>query len=158
MGGKMVLESHRVNVNGASGVWQGTYAHATGNAFYPTDLAGKKAIGARYVLTSPQVTPPALDSIKIAVRPNPYKVQAFHDGVADHNLQFYNLTTGTKITIFDVSGQIIDILNFDGTDPANGTMFWNMFSKDGMEVSSGLYIFIAEAPGHTQTGYFSIIR
>ena len=41
---------------------------------------------------------------------------------------------------------------------SDGTLFWDMFSKDGIEVTSGLYIYVAEYPGGTQTGHFAILR
>jgi hypothetical protein len=33
-----------------------------------------------------------------------------------------------------------------------------MFSKDGIEVTSGLYIYVAEWNGGSQTGHFAILR
>ena len=95
---------------------------------------------------------------KIRVTPNPYKVEALHDTGLEHKILFSNLPTGVKVTILDVSGQIIDVLRFEGTNPADGTIFWDMFSKDGIEVTSGLYIYVAEYPGGTQTGHFAILR
>ena len=56
------------------------------------------------------------------------------------------------------SGQVVDVLEFESTNVANGTLFWDMFSKDGIEVTSGLYIFVAEYPGGQQTGHFAILR
>ena len=73
-------------------------------------------------------------------------------------LLFMNLPTGTKITILDVSGQVIDILRFEGTNQFDGTLFGDMFSKDGIEVTSGLYIYVAQYPGGKQTGHFAILR
>ena len=81
-----------------------------------------------------------------------------HDTGTEHKMLFINLPTGTKITIFDVAGQVIDVLNFDSTNPFDGTLFWDMFSKDGIEVASGLYIYVAEYPGGAQTGHFAILR
>jgi hypothetical protein len=37
-------------------------------------------------------------------------------------------------------------------------MFWNLFGKDGQEISSGLYIYYAEYDGGSQTGKFAILR
>lgn len=156
------LETHRVNFNGKSGLWEGTYHYATAAAAYPSqnDLEGRKAIGAPFVLKSPLVSPAELTSgtTKIRVSPNPYKVEALHDTGLEHKILFSNLPTGTKITILDVSGQTIDVLRFEGTNPADGTLFWDMFSKDGIEVTSGLYIYVAEYPGGSQTGHFAILR
>jgi hypothetical protein len=105
---------------------------------------------------------PAGDVANVGVRPNPYKRAAFHDNLAnvyDHKLLFYNLPPDCKITILDVAGQIIDEINFSSIDPNNGSVFWDMFSKDGIEVASGLYIYVAQSPtGGKKTGYFSILR
>jgi hypothetical protein len=37
-------------------------------------------------------------------------------------------------------------------------MYWNLFSKTGIEVASGLYIYVVEYDGGQQVGYFSILR
>ncbi len=96
------------------------------------------------------------------MRPNPYKRAALHDNysnVYDHKLLFYNLPPDCKVTILDVSGQIIDQINFSSSDPNLGSVFWDMFSKDGIEVASGLYVYVVESPtGGKKTGYFSILR
>ena len=76
----------------------------------------------------------------------------------EHKILFSNLPTGAKLTVRDVSGQTIDVLRFEGTNPADGTLFWDMFSKDGIEVTSGLYIYVAQYPGGSQTGHFAILR
>ncbi len=156
------LETHKTNFNGRSGLWEGTYHYATANANFPdnSDLTGLKDIGAAFVLKAPLADPNDLvaGDLKVQVKPNPYKKQALHDTGVEHKLLFTNLPTGTKITILDVSGQVVDRLEFNGTNPFDGTLFWDMFSKDGIEVASGLYIFVAEYPGGKQVGHFSILR
>lgn len=156
------LESHKTNFNGRSGLWAGTYHYATANAFYPdgNDVAGLKEVGARFTLAAPLADPAqiAAGNLRIRVSPNPYKKRALHDTDTDHKILFWNLPTNTKITILDVSGQVIDVIEFGGTNPFDGTLFWDMFSKDGIEVTSGLYIYVAEYPGGKQTGHFAILR
>lgn len=154
------LETHKTNWNGRSGLWTGTYNFATASSFYPKTLTGLKDIGANFVLKAPLVQAQSLvnGDLKIRVKPNPYKQQALHDTGLEHKILFFNLPTGTRITIFDVSGQVIDVLSFTGQNPNDGTLFWDMFSKDGIEVASGLYIYVAEYDGGQQTGYFSILR
>lgn len=155
------LESGKDNWNGRSGQWMGTYHYATGANEFPTvDITAKKAIGAAHVLKPSRVDNSELISgeKKIGVKPNPYKVQAPHDVGLEHKVQFYNLTSDTRITILDLSGQIIDVLEYEGTDPTDGSLFWDMFSKDGPEVASGLYIWLAEYPGGQQKGYLAIQR
>jgi len=155
------LESGKDNWNGRDGRWYGCYHFASGAAQYPTtDLVGKKYLGANFVLQPPRVTAATLQNgiKKIMVKPNPYKVQAPHDVGLEHKIQFYNLTADTRITILDLSGQIMEVLEYEGTDPTNGAIFWDMFTKDGPEVSSGLYIWLAEYPGGQQKGYLAIQR
>ncbi len=156
------LETHKTNFNGRTGLWEGTHHYATANAFFPdrNDVEGLKDIGARFILAAPLANPQDLISgnLRIRVSPNPYKKQALHDTDTDHKLLFTNLPTTTKITILDVSGQVIDVIKFGGTNPFDGTLFWDMFSKDGIEVTSGLYIYVAEYPGGKQTGHFAILR
>lgn len=155
-----ILESGRVNVNGASALWEGTYPWATQNSFYPTDQNGQKRIGATIVVKSKTTTPQELISgvRKVGVRPNPYKKSAFHDIGTQHKILFYNLPAKCTITILDLSGQIIDKINFTAPNPNDGTYIWDMFSKDGIEVASGLYIYVVEYEGGKQIGYFAILR
>jgi hypothetical protein len=156
------LETHRNNVNGATGEWEGAYWWTTSSAFYPdaSDLSALKDIGAPFILKAPLADAADLQNgnLKVRVLPNPYKRQALHDIGQQHKILFINLPTGTKITILDVSGQTIDVLEFNGTNAFDGTLFWDMFSKDGIEVTSGLYIYVAEYPGGAQTGHFAILQ
>ena len=97
----------------------------------------------------------------VGVRPNPYKRAALHDNrtqVYDHKLLFYNLPPQAKVTILDVSGQVIDVINFASSDASKGSFFWDMFSKDGIEVASGVYVYVVESPNNSMVGYFSILR
>jgi hypothetical protein len=154
------IETHSVNRNGASGLWTKTYPFAPLNANFPKDAAGLAAIGARKTVLSP--TAASGDVADVSVRPNPYKRAALVDNffnVYEHRLLFYNLPPQCKITILDVAGQIIDQIAFTASDPNNGSYFWDMFSKDGTEVASGLYMYVVESPsGGQKVGYFSILR
>jgi len=155
------LESGKDNWNGRNGEWLGTYHFAPGNSDYPTySLVNQKNLGVPFVLQPARVDRQKLISgeMKIGVKPNPYKVQAPHDVGLEHKVQFYNLTADTRITILDLSGQIIEVLEYEGTNPTQGSVFWDMFTKDGPEVASGLYIWVAEYQGGSQQGYVAIQR
>jgi hypothetical protein len=145
-----------------------TFPFALNNANFgklaTTDLtsspAGLKNIGAVQIVYSALASAGIVSDV--GVRPNPYKKAALHDNranVYDHKLLFYNLPPVCKITIVDVSGQVIDVINFSSTDANRGSVFWDMFSKDGLEVASGLYLYIVESPsGDKKIGQFSILR
>ena len=153
------LETHYTNRNGASGLWFQTFPFAYNNANYPKDATGKKNMGVAQVVTS--ALAPNSVVATVGVRPNPYKRAALHDNrsqVYDHKLLFYNLPPQAKITILDVAGQVIDVINFTSSDPSNGSVFWDMFSKDGIEVASGVYIYVVESATNHFVGQFSILR
>ncbi len=156
------LESGKVNINGRSGHWENTWPWAWANAYYPksTDVAGLKKIGAAFVLVSPtaSIADIELNRTKIGVRPNPYKRVAFHDASGKHQIMFYNLPQRCTIQIYDLSGMLIDEVDYLADVVENGTYFWDMFSKNGNEVASGLYIWVVKYNGGQQVGKFAIIR
>jgi hypothetical protein len=157
------VETSNINRNGASGLWVNTYPFAKLTAFYPKTSQGLKDLGAGFIVKSALANPADLVSgkAKVVVKPNPYKSKALFDNATisyDHKVAFLNLPGNAKITILDVSGQLIDEIQFQSTDPNNGSTFWDMFSKDGVEVASGLYIYVVEYDGGKQVGYFSILR
>jgi len=155
------IETHSTNRNGASGLWNKTYPFAFANVNFPlsTDAAAYQAMGAVQVVNSALAAPNVVDNV--GVRPNPYKRAALHDNrsqVYDHKLLFYNLPSPCKITIVDVAGQIIDEINFSSSNANVGSTFWDMFSKDGIEVASGLYIYVVESGTQKKIGHFAILR
>lgn len=157
------LETSNVNRNGASGLWAGTYPFATASTLFPKDAGGRKDIGTGFMVRSALATPADLLSGKarIAVTPNPYKRRADFDDAtrpSEHRIMFLNLPDGARITILDVSGQIVQQLTFTSSDGMQGGMFWDLVSRAGVDVASGLYVFVAEYPGGQQVGYFSIMR
>jgi hypothetical protein len=158
-----MLETSNVNRNGASGLWVDTYPMADLNAFFPKTATGQKAIGTGFIVKSALANPASLASgaAKIAVKPNPYKKKALFDNATDaydHKVAFLNLPPKAKITILDVAGQLIKEYRHETTDPNNGFWSWDMFSKDGVEVASGLYIYVVEYDGGKTVGYLSILR
>jgi hypothetical protein len=153
------IETHSTNRDGATGLWPGTWPFGFNNVNYPKDAAGLKNIGAAQTVYS--ALAPKGDVSTVGVRPNPYKRAALHDNrtlVYDHKLLFYNLPPQAKITILDVAGQVIDVINFASSDASKGSVFWDMFSKDGIEVASGVYVYVVESPSGSKVGYFSILR
>ncbi len=155
------LESGKVNINGRTGHWEGTWPWSTRHAYFPDpeDAEARKDLGAAFTLVSPTaaISDIELDRTKIGVRPNPYKRAAFHD-VGQHQVMFYNLPQRATIKIFDLTGMIIDEIDFSAPVPENGTYFWDMYSKNGNEIASGLYIWVCEYDGGQQTGTFAVIR
>ncbi|MCG8603600.1 hypothetical protein MJD09_01185, partial [bacterium] len=156
------IESGKVNVNGRNGLWQNTWPFTPRDPFFPdaTEVDALKDLGADFVLVSPPVSVAdlQLDRADIVVRPNPYKRLAFHDVGTEHKILFANLPSRATITILDLSGQIIDRIDYESPTAENGTFFWEMFSKNGVEVASGVYIWVVEHERGLEKGLLSILR
>jgi len=184
------LESARINWNGRNGrsttpggatatpnatisldtPWGGTYPWAIFNALFPrAGTQARKNIGAEFTVT-PAVTATADVERLLTVSPNPYKITGLNDvrnDPASHTINFLNLPAAYTLTIVDVTGQVI----FQRKELAatNGRFSWDLFSKDGVEVASGLYLYhvtygdgsgtpAVPGSGKEVTGYFSILR
>jgi hypothetical protein len=64
------------------------------------------------------------------------------------------------VRIFTVAGDLVDVLDFDGRD-GGGTLKWDLISRNGQDVASGIYLFSVEPAdgryGRT-IGKFVVIR
>lgn len=142
-----------------SAPWSGTYGYTIRNVDFPAaGTQGYKNIGAPFTVTPP-VAPDADVADLITVTPNPYKVTGLNDirnNASSHNIDFLNLPSDFTLTIVDVAGQII--FQTEVTNAADGKFTWDMFSKDGVEVASGLYIYHVAYGDREVTGHFSILR
>ncbi len=165
------LESSNLNRNGRNAPeapagtiglatpWTGTYPYAFRAAAFPK--AGTVAydnLGAPFTVTPPPAPANRVAEL-ITVTPNPYKITGLNDvrnRPESHNIDFLNLPTDYTLTIFDVSGQII--FQNSVTGAVDGKYTWDMFSKDGNEVASGLYIYHVQFDGGEAQGHFAILR
>ncbi len=101
----------------------------------------------------------------IAVVPNPYVVAATWEprhqlvsGRGPRKLDFINLPTECTIKIFTLSGYLVNTLKHSNSNE-DGTYSWNMLSRDGLEISYGLYLYHVEAEGIGEfTGKFALIK
>lgn len=156
------LESGKVNINGRTGHWENTWPWSWRHSYYPSEseTAALKDLGAPFVLVTPPATIPDIElgRTQIGVRPNPYKRAAFHDVSGKHQMMFYNLPPTCTIKIFDLAGMLVDQIEYQAATETNGTYFWDMFSQNGNEVASGLYIWVVEYDGGMQKGQLAIIK
>jgi hypothetical protein len=90
---------------------------------------------------------------QIYVVPNPATVEKMQPWKLDPNnedptgtkIEFHHLPRSTgKVTIFTLSGDMVDELPFDGTT-GNGSLTWDLVSRNGQDVTSGVYLYSVEA-------------
>jgi hypothetical protein len=111
------------------------------------------------------------------VVPNPYKANAEWDLVpreedpSGTKVTFMNLprTKGT-IHIYTLAGDLVQDLPFDGTvasdlrygkDPVTagqGSVPWNLISRNGQKIVSGIYLYSVDSDLGRKVGKFVIIR
>ena len=100
----------------------------------------------------------------ITVVPNPYVGSASWDLTPSDidptgtKIGFFGLPrTRSTLRIFSLSGDLIREISHDGSD-GNGTIYWNMVTRNGQDVVSGVYLFSVESSLGTYIGKFVIIR
>jgi len=117
------------------------------------------------------------DQSHVFVVPNPYRANAEWDLVpreedpSGTKVTFHNLprTKGT-IHIFTLSGDLVRDIPFDATAPPDlqygkspvtagaGEVSWNLISRNGQKIVSGIYLFSVDTDLGREVGKFVIIR
>jgi hypothetical protein len=117
------------------------------------------------------------DQEHVFVVPNPYKARAEWDLVPREDdpsgtkVMFQNLPrTKGVIRIYTLAGDLVRELRFDGRAPADlqygkdpvhtgsGTVPWNLISRNGQKIVSGVYLFSVETELGRDIGRFVVIR
>ncbi|MFQ6618675.1 MAG: hypothetical protein ACE5QV_08315 [Fidelibacterota bacterium] len=101
----------------------------------------------------------------IIVVPNPYVVTAsweppnrYRFGRGERKIGFFNLPKKCTIRIYTVRGYLVDTIEHDSSMD-RGFEFWDLISKDGMDIAYGMYIYNIDAPGiGKKTGKFAVIK
>ena len=80
------------------------------------------------------------------------------DLVADiHSDEAVNQSTRTG-TVVDPTGNAHPGFNRQQDNPNDGQARWNLISRNGQDVVSGIYLFVIDSDEGTQRGKFVIIR
>ena len=128
------------------------------------------------VLADEEDVKETMDSIKVV--PNPYVAgNTYETAVAnwqksvDRQIMFTHIPARCKITIFTVSGAIVDEIDvensaenqagvWDSNDSSNGSIFWDLKNKEGLEVAPGYYVYHVKSKdtGKEKIGKFAIIK
>lgn len=147
-------------VIGSTAPWIDTYPFSTRSSQYPAaGTQNSKNIGGPFTVTPPVAPVDQVESL-ITVSPNPYKrtgLNDVQDNASSHDINFLNTPAEFTMTIIDVSGQIV--FQEEVTGAPDGKFTWDQFSKDGVEVASGLYIYHMQyGDGQEVVGHFAILR
>jgi hypothetical protein len=106
----------------------------------------------------------AMDSIRVV--PNPYiATNMMETAVANQYLNqrrrilFTHIPANCIIRIFTSSGVLVDRIDVQN-EPANGTVHWDLLSREGLEIAAGMYIFHVKSnvTGDEKVGKFAVIK
>ena len=106
---------------------------------------------------------------EVYVVPNPATVDAMAPWELEPNMddptgikvEFRNLPfCRSTVRIYTISGDLVEVLYHDGTE-GHGTLRWDLVSRNGQDVTSGVYLFAVEAEDESfedVIGKFVVIR
>ena len=101
---------------------------------------------------------------KVWVVPNPYRENAPWErepvpgDAFTRHVDFFGLPRArSRIRIYTLAGDLVETLDHDGSQ-GDGQAPWNLISRNGQDVESGVYLFTVEWPGGHQVGRFVLIR
>jgi len=118
-------------------------------------------------------TTPAADVAQapIMVVPNPYKITTdYRDGWEkdtqswtefDRRIAFTNLPGRSTIRIFTLSGDLVDEFDFVPEHEDDTMADWDLISRNGQAIVSGIYLFAVEPAGgggDTEVGKFVVLK
>ncbi len=119
----------------------------------------------RTVASATDETLAAQELQDIYVVPNPYvattvfepRNPASRTERGMRRLYFANVPKQCTIRIYTLAGELVETLYHDSTLD-NGKVFWDMRTKDNMNLAYGLYIFHVDSPEGSYIGKFAVIK
>jgi len=102
----------------------------------------------------------------ISVVPNPYISTAvweprnnLEQGRAQRRIDFINIPAFSKIRIYTVRGDLVDIIYHDGSY-TDGSVSWDLLSRDDLPIAYGVYIYHVSGPNLKEDfiGKFAVIK
>ena len=123
-----------------------------------------------YAQTSTEVVEE--QNLDVIVYPNPYLADARYDERGYENrkgniipdrarlIHFSNLPSECKISIFSLDGDLVGTINHNYPEGGPESMhdWWNLVSRSGLAVESGLYYWVVESDTRTQMGKLVILK
>lgn len=101
---------------------------------------------------------------RVWVVPNPYRLGAAWErapvpgDVFTRHVDFFGLPRSrSRIRIYTLAGDFVQQIDHDGTG-GDGQAEWNLISRNGQDIESGVYLFTVQWPGGHEVGRFVIIR
>jgi hypothetical protein len=119
------------------------YAGLAPTAEYQFDIVGP--------VTGDQITA-LTDSALALIRvvPNPFVIfSQYQASAGERRLLFTNVPSRGTIRIYTVAAQFVQQITWEPSDLlGDGDLFWNMRTREGIDLASGLYLWVLTAPSN----------
>ena len=102
----------------------------------------------------------------IQVYPNPYIVSHKFEpplppnvtsGRGERRVYFSKIPQGSKIHIFTARGEHVITLE-DNNSIYNGTLIWNLKTKENLDIAYGVYFYVVDSPAGKKRGKLAVIK
>jgi hypothetical protein len=125
-----------------------SFAFSTSTATYDID-------GAREQLNQVRAVPNPYIVTNVFEQPLPPNVR----GRGERIINFINLPPKSTVSIYSSSGNLVQTLQHDG-DLNNGSVSWDVRTKEGLDVAFGVYFYVVEVEGLSdkKMGKLAIIK
>ncbi len=114
-----------------------------------------------YAATTEKIEEDDLDNIKVV--PNPYIVSSqteLYTGSSQwdlHEVRFIHLPPKCTIKIYTLTGDHVRTIDHD--NPTYGEARWDLLTKENLETSYGIYIYVVKTPeGKTKIGKLAVVK
>ena len=133
------LESfYTMNANGTDGRWHGQFPYR-GRTLGP-QVPGQEVVPSMLVRRI-QSSERSNSEGEVIVSPNPFVLRGSGSAASQaRSVRFHNVPARSRITIFDATGSRIMEIDASDTAALDGVVNWDLATKSGEVVSSGLYI------------------
>lgn len=118
------------------------------------------------ILPSVDKTQASQELERIKVVPNPYVVATTHEwplspaitsGRGERKIDFIHLPSNAEIHLFTSRGEHVITLYHDG-NIHDGTVSWNLKTKENLDVAPGIYFYVVESKSGIKRGKIAIIK
>jgi hypothetical protein len=104
---------------------------------------------------------------RVRVVPNPYVTASPHEpplppgitsGRGQRKIDFIHLPPDSRVQIFTSRGDHVVTLDNYSKSIEDGTISWNLKTKENLDVAYGVYFYVVESPAGQKTGKLAIIK
>ncbi len=106
------------------------------------------------------------DLSAIKVVPNPYvagnalePAGSIGQERGERRIMFTHLPPAATIRIYTIRGELVDTIEHQDSGDMSGFAYWNLRSRDNLDIAYGVYLYHVDAPGYGEhIGKFAVIK